>query len=196
MPGAALQEPASGWPIAAAVMGFVAAAPVLGLGVAAGMNTSDKWLSIGLGIASLSTMLIFGPISSTGQSSARRGTPVWGGLGARIPAWILFGVVAIEGVTMIALGATDHDIPEGLIYSAAALGATSLILFGIDSLVSRASAHEWYEEQLAARRLGWSVPGFEQEDGPRLVFQPRIAPVLGLRGEGLTGASLGLAGAF
>jgi len=180
-----------GWPIASSVMAFVFGGAVVGLGVSAGLHSKDKWLGIGLGAGALGTLAIFGPVCSTGQSSARSGTPVWGALGARIPAWILFGVTMIEGAAMIGLGIADVASPHALIYTTAATGGASMILFAVDNLVSMGQAQSWYDE---ASKVGLRPRLEEEAEG--FAFQPVVAPLQDLTGRGASGATLGIAGSF
>lgn len=130
------------------MLGLIGAALVLGLGTASAATTgsNDVVPSLPLGGATVVTHLIFGLLSSGGGRAARRG----GGRGIpalRITGWITWVLALAGGLSLVALGASDVDVNAGPIIGVTALGAVSLISFGIDGIVGAGQARRASGEQ-------------------------------------------------
>lgn len=106
---------------------------------------------------------IMGPIASGGGRAGRRG----GGRGIptlRAFAWLSYVLTMASGVATLAVVASDHEVPPGMLFGMAALGGTSFVLFGVDSLIAgkqaTAAANETQRSLAPALSL-WRESGTE-----------------------------------
>jgi len=172
-----------GWALGAAISGFASASVLLGLGVGAVATTQegyDNVVPIGIGAAALLVMTVLGPVVHAGGKSARRAAGVNGVLGARITAWVLYGLTLANGLAEIGLAAADISIEKWQVSILVGTGTLSLILFSIDALIASKQARRKMEQSA-------KTPN-------RLLVSPIVAPVA--ENGRASGVLLGLGGAF
>lgn len=124
-----------GWALAGAILGYSMSAVILGTGAAAAAIYETD-VSVPLGAAAWSTNLVFGPVVFAAGASARHRGGVRGSLGARISAWVFYGIAVGIGAAEIGLGAAGEDVPIGAIIPAVIATTVSQLLFSTDALVA------------------------------------------------------------
>ncbi len=137
----AYDDDATGWSMAAGVIGIVSAALVLTLSIGSELSKEDRIPSLPLGAAATVLVAAMGPVTAAGGGSARHGGAT-GLKGLRIVGWIAYGVSLVGALYLLILGASDTEPFGGLITTTGVVGAASLTFFGIDAFVSHSEAAE------------------------------------------------------
>lgn len=136
----------AGWATGAGVVGIATGIVGLGFAVGSAGNAEETETAIALGAAGTAVIAIGVPITAVGAASARGDERVRGALGARIAGWIGYGITIADALVLIGLGASDAEVPEGVIISVGLLGLASSAAMAVDAFVSGAQARRLMEE--------------------------------------------------
>ncbi len=151
-----MQQPRSaGWASTAGALGLVSASLVLGLAIGAEVTKEDQVPSLfPLGVGATLALGVMAPVTASGAASARQGG-VSGAPGMRIAGWIGYALALVDAVSLVILGASEIEPPDGVITSVGILGAASIVFFSIDAFASASEA----SSGVARPSPSWA-PGF------------------------------------
>ena len=144
------------WSASAGAFGLAGAAGTVFLGVkSAEASEAGSAASLPLGIGSLLTMVVLGPVVQASATSARHDYDVPGSPLFRLLGWVGFGFAVPGGITLLAVG--GGDAPSVFIYSATALAALSSVMLSMDAYVTAWQADDVDAEIDAAAGAGGDV---------------------------------------
>lgn len=180
----------SGWTIGASVLGFISTAAALGLCTGSAVTIEDHGDAAKvLGPMGAVLVMTMGPVVSSGGLVGRSGTPVSGCLGCRISAWILYGLNVTSSVALMITGLGFEIEPHPAQVGVTGLvGATAILLFSIDSLVSRSQAYDYFQGNYRAEL------DVDDSVNQGLTWAPMIAPIQSHACD--SGATFGVVGSF
>jgi hypothetical protein len=115
------------------ILAGVIAAPILGLGIAAGTIKNQNEVTIPMGSVATLILAIGVPIANHMSAKTRYATNVEGSKGLRIAGWVGYGLCLIDAVYMITVASSGGDVPSGPVYSTAIVGAATCIIFAVES---------------------------------------------------------------
>jgi hypothetical protein len=121
----------------AAILGLASAALVLGLGITAVAAASPgRDLGLALGVATLGTLGISGPLVALGGASARTHPFVPGSIELQIAGFIAWGLSLASGIALVALDLDENEPARYAFLAPTIVGAASLVILSFDALVS------------------------------------------------------------
>lgn len=126
-----------GWTKGAAILSFVGAAAVLGLGGASAATSDEDIPAIPLGAAATLVGAIVFPIAASGGGSGSER----GSIALRIIGWVTYGLTIANAAVLIGLGVADDTLDlSGPIIATTVLGGVSGVSFGIDALIANSKS--------------------------------------------------------
>jgi hypothetical protein len=152
----------------AAIVGYIAIAPVLGLAV--GAAAADDGTALG-GVATL----IFGvtlPVVAGSSSKLRDRSGVTGSPGLRLAGWIGYGFTMVDAIVAVGLGASDIEVPDGTVIALGVLGGASLAMISAEANTTARQA----EERMSARHIR-----IKPTLGYTSINQGKLIPTVGIR---------------
>jgi hypothetical protein len=150
-------QPTVGWAPTAAVVGYVSAGLVVGLGVVTVITNGQETLPLVFGGLDLAFAILSFPIAAIGSSSALQGG-VTGYPWLRITGWGVWGLTIVLGIVEIVIGVNEY-IPNPLIISTVLSGAMALICISTDALINASEAQE-------------AMKSTKERSGPRVAVLP------------------------
>jgi hypothetical protein len=115
------------------IIGYAMAGPVLGLATASAF--SEDWITGGIlgGMATVG-FGVMAPLIAGKARKTREITGVEGLYGARLTAWILYGITMTNAVISLGLNAWEIEVPDASVIALGIMGGVSSVLFGLDAM--------------------------------------------------------------
>jgi hypothetical protein len=183
----------TGWALEASIIGFVGAAAVGGLSIAAAARKEDLLPAIPLAVGATLVTLVVAPSVKSGSKSARETEGVHGLLSLRVVGWLAFSVHIVGSLALGSLipvylvdesKGEDGSFPEtSWIVANGMMGMVSIICLSVDTLVARNQAKRIIDASTA-----------ESKKGARLRLTPFVTPTYSPQGD--AGTIFGFTGTF
>lgn len=116
----------------ASIFGYAMAAPIIGLATGAALADDFEIGGILGGIATVG-LGVSAPLIAGRARKTREITHVEGLYGARLTAWILYGITMADAIVALGLTIGEIEVPIPSVIALGVLGAASTILFGVDA---------------------------------------------------------------
>lgn len=124
----------------AALVGYVAVAPILGLGIGAAATSDEAEPSLALGIPATLIAGVTIPVVAGRARKTRTLTGVSGSPGMRIAGWITYGLTMTDALFLIGMGFAELETGAAPIIAVTLLGSASSIFMAVDAQTTATQA--------------------------------------------------------